>query len=80
MDGVRAAAVLTPGPGRADAILVVATALGPLDVLAGLRRELEDFKVPPTCVCLDALPTNGNGKIDKQALAAALDREPVDVG
>lgn len=80
VDGVRAAAVLTPGPGRADAILVVATALGPLDVLAGLRRELEDFKVPPTCVCLDALPTNGNGKIDKQALAAALDREPVDVG
>jgi acyl-CoA synthetase (AMP-forming)/AMP-acid ligase II len=80
VDGVRAAAVLTPGPGRADAVLVVVAASGPGDMLAGLRRELEDFKVPATCVCLDALPTNGNGKIDKQALAAALDREPVDVG
>ncbi len=72
VDGVWAAAVLPPDAGRADAVLVVATDLDAGSVLRGLRAELEDAKVPAACVPLPELPTGGNGKVDKRALAALV--------
>jgi acyl-CoA synthetase (AMP-forming)/AMP-acid ligase II len=68
IDGVRRAGVVPPGPGRPAAVLFVATGLSAEAVLTALRRELEDLKVPPTCVVVDELPVNGNGKVDKRAL------------
>jgi len=72
VDGVWAAAVLPPDAGRAEAVLVVATDLDAGSVLRGLRAELEDAKVPAACVPLPELPTGGNGKVDKRALAALV--------
>jgi len=43
-----------------------------------LRHELEDYKIPPRCVVLGALPLTGNGKVDKKVLAARVDRELAD--
>lgn len=72
LDGVRAAAVLPPDAGRREAVLLVATDLDAGSVLRGLRAELEDAKVPAVCVPLPELPTGGNGKVDKRALAALV--------
>jgi acyl-CoA synthetase (AMP-forming)/AMP-acid ligase II len=76
--GVRRAAVLPPGAGRTTPVLFAATARTPDMVLAGLRQELEDFKIPAECVVLDTLPENGNGKVDKVALVALAGQETAD--
>lgn len=76
--GVRRAAVLPPGSGRTAPVLFVAAARTADVVLAGLRAELEEFKIPAECVVLDTLPENGNGKVDKVALAALAGREVAD--
>ncbi len=68
--GVDAAAVLPPAAGREDATLVVVTRLAPHEVLARLRAELEEFKVPRRCHVVSSMPLTGNGKIDR----AGLDR------
>lgn len=68
------AAVLTPGPrtgGRA--VLVAVTALDPADVLDRMRGFIEEYKIPRRCVPVAALPTNGNGKVDRRALADLAD-------
>jgi non-ribosomal peptide synthetase component E (peptide arylation enzyme) len=46
-------------------------------VVARLREELEEYKIPEHCQVLDALPLSDNGKVDKQALALRL-RERAD--
>jgi acyl-CoA synthetase (AMP-forming)/AMP-acid ligase II len=76
--GVRSAAVLVPAAGRPAATLVVVAELTAHEVLAGLRGELEDFKVPRQCVVVDELPVTGNGKVDRTALADLV-REGSDV-
>ena len=38
-------------------------------------KKLAAFKVPAAVVLIDAIPRNANGKIDRSALAALLDRQ-----
>jgi acyl-CoA synthetase (AMP-forming)/AMP-acid ligase II len=67
--GVRAAAVLPPAPGRDGATLLAVTGLAPAVVLARMRAELEDFKIPAFCVVVPDLPLTDNGKVDRARLA-----------
>ncbi|KAA2255364.1 acyl--CoA ligase [Solihabitans fulvus] len=66
--GVQAAAVLAPTADRDSATLLVVTDLAPEDVLAGLRAELEDFKVPRQCLVVPEIPLTPNGKVDRAGL------------
>jgi acyl-CoA synthetase (AMP-forming)/AMP-acid ligase II len=65
--GVDLAAVLPPLDGR-PAVLAVVTGLPPATVLAAMRDEIEEFKVPRRCVVVDELPLTRNGKVDRKAL------------
>jgi acyl-CoA synthetase (AMP-forming)/AMP-acid ligase II len=67
--GVLAAAVLPPGDGSDGATLVAMADLAPPELLARLRSELEDFKVPGSCVVVPELPLTENGKVDRTRLA-----------
>ncbi len=69
--GVEAAAVLAPAAGQ-PARLAVVTRLPAAQVVARLREELEEYKIPQHCQVLEALPLSDNGKVDKQALALRL--------
>lgn len=70
IDGIDAAAVLPPGEGRDEATLVVVGTVAPAEVLAALREQIEEFKVPRRCQVVPSMPLTRNGKIDR----AALDR------
>jgi acyl-CoA synthetase (AMP-forming)/AMP-acid ligase II len=69
--GVTSAAVLVPTPEHPEPALFVASSLPAAAVLAGLRAELEDVKIPVRCFVLPQLPLTGNYKVDKKALADA---------
>ncbi|MFF5019732.1 class I adenylate-forming enzyme family protein [Streptomyces sp. NPDC001165] len=74
VSGVDEAALLPPRDAL-PAVLLVTGALTPAEVLAGLREELEVFKIPAHCLTLEALPLTANGKVDRAALrAVAQDR------
>jgi acyl-CoA synthetase (AMP-forming)/AMP-acid ligase II len=75
--GVRAAAVLTPATGENGATLIAVTKLKPPHLLAALRDEIEDFKIPRSCLVVDELPVTENGKVDRARLAL-LAREGAD--
>ncbi|GHE27233.1 hypothetical protein GCM10017673_31680 [Streptosporangium violaceochromogenes] len=85
---VRAAAVVPIGRGAADLRLagVVVPAPGaevvPGELLAALRARLPSVMVPTRLIVREALPYNGNGKIDRGALAriAAAERSPAGGG
>lgn len=67
--GVRAAAVLPPGPdGRLVAWAVGSAA--PKDILGGVGQRLGRAKVPDICLMTEELPRTANGKVDKAALRA----------
>ncbi|MBG0852326.1 acyl--CoA ligase [Streptomyces spinoverrucosus] len=76
--GLASAAVLPPTEGRGAVLAVVtdpdAGEMSADDVREGMREHIEPFKIPRRCVRLDALPTNGNGKVDRRALAALVER------
>ncbi|KAF1072469.1 MAG: Linear gramicidin synthase subunit D [Pseudomonas citronellolis] len=73
LPGVREAAVIARD-GECGKRLLGYVAAEPGQVLeegalkAALRAQLPDYMVPERLVLLDALPLNGNGKIDRQAL------------
>lgn len=67
--GVQAAAVLPPVAGGQGATLFAVTELAPHQVLTLLRDELEDFKIPGSCVILPELPLTENRKVDLAELA-----------
>ncbi|MFI7026194.1 class I adenylate-forming enzyme family protein [Micromonospora sp. NPDC049900] len=69
VDGVEVAGVLPPADGRDGATLFVVAELAADDILHRLRGQLEEMKVPARCVVLPSLPLNGNGKVDRRALA-----------
>ncbi|GGV42793.1 class I adenylate-forming enzyme family protein [Streptomyces spectabilis] len=77
--GVAGAAVLPPADGHA-AELVVVTALEPPEVIGLLREQIEPAKIPPRCTVVADLPLNGNGKVDRRALADRIGRrtDPAD--
>ncbi|MGY0057645.1 class I adenylate-forming enzyme family protein [Streptomyces sp. LZ34] len=66
--GVRGAAVLPPAEDGGEAVLCVAGALDPGEVLTALKREIEPYKVPGLCLVVPELPLTGNGKTDRKAL------------
>ncbi|MEV7156626.1 class I adenylate-forming enzyme family protein [Streptomyces misionensis] len=69
VEGVTSAAVLPPGPRTGKtAILAAVTDLDGPDVLARMHGLIEDYKIPRRCVPVPGLPTNNNGKVDRQAL------------
>jgi len=67
--GVDAAAVLPPAGSELGATLVVVTALAPNQVLAAMRSELEEVKIPRICRVVERLPLTRNGKVDRAELA-----------
>ncbi|MET7716152.1 hypothetical protein [Streptomyces sp. NPDC005407] len=75
VDGVTSAAVLPP-EGKRTALLAVVADLTAGQVREGMRDHIEPFKIPRRCVRLDALPTNGNGKVDRKKLAALIEQDP----
>lgn len=75
VDGVTSAAVLPP-EGKRTALLAVVADITADDVREHMRDHIEPFKIPRRCVRLDALPTNGNGKVDRKKLAALIEHTP----
>ncbi len=69
------AAVLPP-EGKRNALLAVVADITADQVREGMRDHIEPFKIPRRCVRLDALPTNGNGKVDRKKLAALVEQDP----
>ncbi|MDW4918670.1 amino acid adenylation domain-containing protein [Streptomyces californicus] len=74
-DGVTEAVVIArtdrPTPALQAVYTGPATQTEPL--LAALQKRLPDYMVPRTCLRLDQLPLNPNGKTDRAAVLAALD-------
>lgn len=78
-----AAAVLRGDSGRIAAYVVAdspAAAPDPDRLLAGLRRRLPAYAVPATIDLIDAIPTTGSGKTDRNALPDPLPRAAVGIG
>ncbi|UUU33619.1 acyl--CoA ligase [Streptomyces sp. CA-210063] len=71
VEGVVSAAVLPPD-GQRSAVLAVVADLPAEEVRERMRDLIEPFKIPRRCVRLDALPVNGNGKVDRKQLAALV--------
>ncbi|WP_215455730.1 class I adenylate-forming enzyme family protein [Streptomyces sp. ATCC 21386] len=71
VEGVVSAAVLPPD-GQRSAVLAVVADLPAEAVRERMRDLIEPFKIPRRCVRLDALPVNGNGKVDRKALATLV--------
>lgn len=74
VDGVTSAAVLPP-EGKRTALLAVVADITVDQVREGMRDHIEPFKIPRRCVRLDALPTNGNGKVDRRKLTALIEQD-----
>ncbi|MER6347312.1 class I adenylate-forming enzyme family protein [Streptomyces sp. NPDC001595] len=73
VEGVTSAAVLPPGSRTgAQAVLAAVTDLDGAEVLARMRGLIEDYKIPRRCVPVAELPTNNNGKVDRQALTSRI--------
>ena len=71
IDGIEGAAVLPPLDGRA-AVLAVVGDVAPHQVLLLMREEIEEFKIPGSCVVVPELPLTRNGKVDRKALLAEV--------
>lgn len=72
--GVSSAAVLPP-TGDRRAVLMVVADTGPDAVLEAMRTEIEEFKIPARCLVVDRIALTGNGKVDRTAMAAALEAD-----
>jgi amino acid adenylation domain-containing protein len=46
-------------------------------LLSFLRARLPRYLVPEVCACVDTLPVDSHGKVDRRALRRYLDRRPV---
>jgi acyl-CoA synthetase (AMP-forming)/AMP-acid ligase II len=66
--GVRAAVVVPPSAGVAEAVLLVQGSLTAEEVLRLLRREIDEVKVPTRCMVVDRFPLNANGKVERRRL------------
>jgi acyl-CoA synthetase (AMP-forming)/AMP-acid ligase II/diaminopimelate decarboxylase len=69
--GVERAVVLPPDPSR-DAVLVVVGTRTSQEVLRELGTRLEPAKTLDICHRFDTLPLTGNGKVDRDHLAALV--------
>ncbi|MCR6483503.1 acyl--CoA ligase [Amycolatopsis sp. OK19-0408] len=68
--GCASAAVL-PGNGEPAALVATGT-LTAEQLLADMREQIEEFKIPRRCVIIDELPLTRNGKVDRTGLASLL--------
>ncbi|MFE3443857.1 non-ribosomal peptide synthase/polyketide synthase [Nocardia sp. NPDC059180] len=66
----RAAAMVRSHPHLGDRVVayVVATDIGPAQIVSALREQLPSYLVPADIVILEALPLTANGKLDRSAL------------
>ncbi|GAA4549808.1 class I adenylate-forming enzyme family protein [Amycolatopsis samaneae] len=69
--GCASAAVLPPGEGEPAALVATGT-LTAEQLLADMREQIEEFKIPRRCVIIDALPLSRNGKVDRKGLAGLI--------
>jgi acyl-CoA synthetase (AMP-forming)/AMP-acid ligase II len=69
--GCASAAVLPPSDGEPAALVATGT-LTAEQVLAGMREQIEEFKIPRQCVIIDELPLSRNGKVDRKGLAGLV--------
>jgi acyl-CoA synthetase (AMP-forming)/AMP-acid ligase II len=69
--GCASAAVLPPSEGEPAALVATGT-LTAEQVLAGMREQIEEFKIPRRCVVIDELPLSRNGKVDRKGLAGLV--------
>ncbi|WP_027660704.1 class I adenylate-forming enzyme family protein [Salinispora fenicalii] len=67
---IQAAAVLPPRveDGGDSATLFVVSELTAPEVLAALRTELDEIKIPRTCLVVPEIPLTRNGKVDRAEL------------
>ncbi|MEV0704763.1 class I adenylate-forming enzyme family protein [Saccharopolyspora sp. NPDC050389] len=72
--GVSSAAVLPP-EGARRAVLMVVADTGPDEVLAAMRTEIEEFKIPGRCLVVERIALTGNGKVDRKAMTAMLEAD-----
>jgi len=78
-DVIEAAVVARPDPVLGEKVQAFVVAKGeardPDKLRAWCLQRMSDYKVPDVVAYLDALPRNANGKIQKPALRALLERE-----
>ncbi|RKT82202.1 Acyl-CoA synthetase (AMP-forming)/AMP-acid ligase II [Saccharopolyspora antimicrobica] len=72
--GVSSAAVLPP-EGQRRAVLMVVADTGPDEVLAAMRAEIEEFKIPGRCLVVERIALTRNGKVDRKAMTAMLEAD-----
>jgi amino acid adenylation domain-containing protein len=70
--GVDTAVVVPPADGAEGATLLVQGTLTAAEVLAALRAQIDEVKVPARCVVVPELPLNAHGKVERRGLAALL--------
>lgn len=66
--GVRAAAVLPPGPGEDGATLLAEAAISGAELLRLMTEQIDEMKVPTRCVVVDELPLTAHGKVARPRL------------
>ena len=84
LDSVHAAVVLRQAGSHGDRLVAHLVAQGERpgddEVREALRDHLPEYMVPSALYWHDRLPTTRNGKVDRAALSASVDREPAAPG
>jgi amino acid adenylation domain-containing protein len=81
LEGIARAAVILKGAGTVDARLVAAVTsvpdaqIDPRTLRATLAESLPDYMLPSLIQCVDTLPLNSSGKIDRHALGTLLETQ-----
>ena len=74
--GVELALALAPDDTHPARLAVSGSITGP-QLLAGLRARMDGRRIPTDCLVLAEMPLTGNGKVDRRAVAARWEPDPV---